>query len=123
MSEKTRVRGLTGGIFAGCIVIWVGVSFLLRIQGIIPTWGLWWPILVIGLGVIFLLNGIAWLFFPYMRKGFIGMLIPSLVLAGVGIMGLLGAFQVWPVIIIVVGVVIIVSTVWGVLIAKKNNDE
>jgi len=126
MSRYSTARGIIGGIFAGLLVIWTGLSLYAKTSGML-TWGEWGMYYSLGLSCIFLLQGIAWLFVPGMRKGFIGMLIPALFLAVTGLIPLAGggwyAWESWwPFMIVAVGIVIIVSTVWGI-VSRKNKKK
>jgi len=125
-SKNSRARSLIGGVFAGLIVIWVGVSFYLKMSGLI-TWAEWGAWFTLGLAALFLLQGIAWLFVPGLRRSFIGMFIPALILAVVGIIPLLGggwhAWRGWwPFLIVAVGLVIIISTVSGI-VSKRRKEK
>ncbi|MBN2378906.1 hypothetical protein JXM67_03790 [candidate division WOR-3 bacterium] len=124
MSRYSAARGIIGGIFAGLLVVWTGLSLYFKTSGIL-TWGEWGMYYTLGLAVIFLLQGIAWLFIPGMRKDFIGMLIPAMFLAVTGLIPLVGggwyAWESWwPFMIVAVGLVIIVSTVWGIASRHKK---
>jgi len=126
ISKNSRARSLIGGVFAGLIVIWVGVSFYLKMSGLI-TWAEWGAWFTLGLAALFLLQGIAWLFVPGLRRSFIGMFIPALILAVVGIIPLLGggwhAWRGWwPFLIVAVGLIIIISTVSGI-VSKRRKEK
>lgn len=125
--KTTRASGLIGGIFGGLLVIWLGVSFYLVMTRMLTwaEWGAWFPL---GIAALFLLQGIAWLFIPGMRKNFIGMLIPALFLAVTGLVPILGGGwhawgEWWPMVIVAVGLVIIISTVWAILSRTRKNDK
>ena len=129
MHKGYRARGIIGGVFAGLLFIWTGVSFYLKTSGMLTwsEWGMYYPL---GLAGIFLMHGIAWLAIPGMRKVFIGMLIPSVLLTVVGLIPLLGGGwhawgTWWPFIIVAVGLVIMISAIWGVLsrYKKKAKDK
>ncbi|NLI97046.1 hypothetical protein GX441_00110 [bacterium] len=127
MSKKSAARDIIGGIFGGLIVIWTGISFYLVMIKMI-TWSEWGAYFCLGLAALFLLNGIAWLFVPGLRRSFIGMLIPALFLGVVGIVPILGGgwnawTTWWPLIIVAVGLVIIVSTIWGIASRRRKEDE
>lgn len=126
ISKNSRAKSLIGGVFAGLIVIWVGVSFYLKMSGLI-TWAEWGAWFTLGLAALFLLQGIAWLFVPGLRRSFIGMFIPALILAVVGIIPLLGggwhAWRGWwPFLIVAVGLIIIISTVSGI-VSKRRKEK
>jgi len=80
------------------------------------------------MAALFILQGVAWLVIPGMRRSFIGMLIPAVFLSVVGLVPILGggwhAWGVWwPLMLVAVGLVIIVSTVWGVLSRQRKKCE
>ncbi len=114
MSKNADTKNLLGGIFAGVIVIWLGVSFYLGVSETI-TWWKWWAYFLLGLGGLFLLNTIVWIIVPVMRNAFLGMLIPGLIVSSIGWMGLMGTMKWWWIVIVAIGLVIIASTVWGVM--------
>jgi len=128
MSNKSSVaKSLIGGLFGGLIVIWVGVSLYFVMSEVI-TWGQWSAYFCLGMAGLFILQGIAWLAIPGMRRSFIGMLIPAVFLSVVGLVPILGggwhAWGVWwPLMLVAVGLVIIVSTVWGVLSKHRKKEE
>ena len=127
MAKKgATARNLVGGLFGGFIVIWVGVSFYM-VMADIWTWGLWGAYFCLGLAGLFLLQGIAWLALPGMRKDFIGMLIPALFLTVIGGVPLVGGGwdawgKWWPMILVAVGLVIIISTVWGIAARRRKKE-
>jgi hypothetical protein len=88
----------------------------LATQGIL-SWDNWWQFLIIGLGIIFLIDSVI----RYRKEGSsgfrLGRLIAGIVLIGVGVAFLLGQVSWWPLIIIVVGVAIIVG---GVVRSRQN---
>ena len=85
------------GLFWGLLLIWLGVSLLLSMQG----FGAWWQYFIIGLGVIFLIEA---------RVRGRGRIIVGLVLIGVGVAFLTGIGNWWPLILILVGLAIVLNT-------------
>jgi hypothetical protein len=109
-------RDVISAILGGVFLILLGVLLFLASQGIL-SWDKWWQFLIIGLGIIFLIDIVI----RYQKEGSrgfrIGRLIAGIVLIGVGVAFLLGNVSWWPLIIIVVGVAIIV----GGLVRSRQN--
>jgi len=94
------------GIFSGLIVILVGILLFLAAQDYL-FWGDWWAYLLVGLGVIFLIEIIVRQTRPEYRRPVMGKLIAALVLIAIGSGHIYGLEHWWPLIIIVVGFVIL----------------
>jgi hypothetical protein len=106
------VSALLGGVF----LILLGVLLFLASQGIL-AWDKWWQFLIIGIGVILLIDSLI-RYGKDSSRGFrIGRLIAAIVLIGVGVAFLLGNVTWWPLVIIVVGVAVII----GALIRPRQN--
>ncbi len=86
------------GLFWGLLLIVLGISFYLSMQG----WGGWWQFFLIGLGVIFLVESRV--------RGGTGRIIAGLVLIAVGAVLLTGWGDWWPLILIVAGLAIIFNS-------------
>jgi hypothetical protein len=75
----------------------------------ILAWDKWWQYLIIGVGVILLVESLV----LYQRESAlefrIGRLIAAIILIGVGVAFLLGNLPWWPLVLIVIGVAIIVG--------------
>jgi hypothetical protein len=102
--EKFRrdpVRGITLAI----ILIWGGIVALI---GTLITADRWkgWAVFLAGTGVILLLKAVLRLR-PEYRRPIGGTLIIGLILLGVGLGDLVGWTYIWPVILVVVGVVLV----------------
>lgn len=127
MAEKhSAAKAIIGGLFGGFIMIWLGVSFYLVMSGF-WTWGQWGAWFCLGLAALFLLQGIAWLAIPGMHKSFVGMLIPAVFLTAIGIVPIIGNGwdawgKWWPLIIVAVGLVIIISTISTVVSKRKRKE-
>jgi len=91
------MRDREHGLFWGLLLICLGVSFFLSMQG----FGAWWKYFLIGLGIIFLIEA---------RWRGTGHIIAGLVLMGVGIALLTGFGIWWPLILILAGVAILLNT-------------
>jgi asparagine N-glycosylation enzyme membrane subunit Stt3 len=101
-------HGGISGIGAGVFLLLLGVLLFLANQGILG-WDKWWQFLIIGIGIILLVDSLIRYQKDSARGVRIGRLITAIILIGVGIAFLVGNATWWPLIIILVGVVIIVS--------------
>lgn len=97
----------TGGILGGLILLALGILLFLANQNIIG-WDIWWQYFLVGLGAAFLIDCAVHYFWNH--QSFLqGRLIAGIILAGIGIAFLAGISMLWPVIIIVVGLVILIG--------------
>ena len=100
-------RDRTSAVLGGISIILVGVLLFLASQGIL-SWDKWWQYLILGIGVLLLIDSVI----RYPQEGSAGFrfgrLIAAVILIGVGAAFLLGAVAWWPLIIILVGVVVVV---------------
>lgn len=124
--EKYR-RDPLGAIVWAVILIWAGVVFLLTNMGFldkllthqsdIPGWGFVsklagaWPIILIGAGIIILIEVVIRLVMPVYRKPVTGSLIFAIILIGIGLGDLVSWDLIWPAIIIVLGLSLILRGV------------
>lgn len=107
MRDK-RGRDPLRGLFWGLVLVLVGVLFFIdQQQGI--GWDTLWKYLLIGLGGIFIVDGLAHLAIPAYRDGQLGRFIPGVILLFVGLAFLYNFSQWWPIILIAVGVIILLS--------------
>lgn len=95
---------LTGGL----ILILLGVLFLLTEMDRI-SWADWWAYFLVGLGGIFILEAVLRGFSAEGRRGMGGRLIAGAVLAIIGGAHLTGFEEWWPLVLIAVGVIVLVS--------------
>jgi hypothetical protein len=106
------ISGIGGGVF----LILLGTLLFLASQGIL-AWDKWWQFLIIGVGIILLVDSLI----RYRRQSAlefrVGRLIAAIVLIGVGVAFLLGNVVWWPLVIILIGVAIIVG---GLLRRGRN---
>jgi hypothetical protein len=104
---RRRHRDRISAVLGGVIIILVGILLFLANRGIL-SWDTWWQYLILGIGIILLIDSVI----RYPQEGSAGFrfgrLIAGIVLIGVGAAFLLGAVAWWPLIIIVVGVVVVV---------------
>ncbi|MBN1188929.1 MAG: hypothetical protein JXA46_04185 [Dehalococcoidales bacterium] len=96
------------GLFWGLLLILIGVLFFINQQGDI-VWDVLWKYLLIGLGSIFIIDGIARSLHPAYRAGGLGKFVPGIILVLVGVAFLFNFSQFWPVILIAVGAVMLIS--------------
>jgi hypothetical protein len=96
------------GLFWGLFLILIGVLFFVnQQQG--TSWDILWKYLVIGLGAIFIIDGLTHTFYADYRSGSLGKFIPGIILVFVGLAFLFNFSQWWPVILIAVGAILLVS--------------
>lgn len=106
--RERRGRDPLRGLFWGLILILVGILFFInQQQGI--DWNVLWKYLLIGLGAIFIIDGLAHYWNPAYRYGNLGRFIPGVVLLFVGLAFLYNFSQWWPIILIAVGVIILLG--------------
>ncbi len=108
--EKSRYDPyprITGGL----ILILLGVLFLLATLDYL-SWRDWWAYFLFGLGCILILEALVRSTSPAFREHMIGRLIGGVVLVVIGASFIFGMTNWWPLIIIAVGVVLVVSTIW-----------
>jgi hypothetical protein len=109
MNENIQTRQdyhpkLTGGL----ILILLGVLFLLAEMDRI-SWVDWWAWFLVGLGGIFLLEALLRAFSAEGRSRISGRLTAGLILAIIGGAHLIGFMEWWPLILIAVGAVVLLS--------------
>jgi asparagine N-glycosylation enzyme membrane subunit Stt3 len=98
------IFGIGGGVF----LILLGTLLFLASQGIL-SWDKWWQFLIIGIGIILLVDSLI----RYQKESApdvrIGRLIAAIILIGAGVAFLLGNVVWWPLVIILIGVAIVVG--------------
>lgn len=99
------------GLFLGLVLVLLGVLFLLSQAGWV-TGDAWWQSLLIGLGVISILNGMAYYHNPAYRWGSYGKFIVGIVMIIIGTLFILGSSQWWPVALIVAGIAFLIRFFW-----------
>jgi hypothetical protein len=109
MNENIKIKQdyhpkLTGGL----ILILLGVLFLLTEMDRI-SWADWWAWFLVGLGAIFLFEAALRAFSAEGRRGISGRLTAGLILAIIGGSYLIGFMEWWPLILIAIGLVVLVS--------------
>ncbi|HUU37777.1 MAG TPA: hypothetical protein VMW46_06180 [Candidatus Desulfaltia sp.] len=109
MNENIKIKQdyhpkITGGL----ILILLGVLFLLTEMDRI-SWADWWAYFLVGLGGIFLIEALLRASSAEGRRGLGGRLIAGLILVIIGSAHLIGFMEWWPLILIAVGVVVLLS--------------
>lgn len=102
--EKIR-RDPVRGISLAIILIWGGIVALIDTQ-VNVSWWKGWAVFIVGTGVILLLKALVRLR-PEYRRPIGGTIVIGLILLGVGLGDMVGWNYIWPVILIVIGVVLV----------------
>jgi uncharacterized membrane protein HdeD (DUF308 family) len=95
-------------IFAGLILILLGVLLFLENQGIVAS-DVWWQYFLIGLGVIFLVDGLVRFGREKQRGSIWGRITAGLILIGIGIVFVIGLTNWWPMILVALGAAIVLT--------------
>ncbi len=106
--RERRSRDPLRGLFWGLVLIMIGILFFINLQQGI-SWDVLWKYLLIGLGAIFIIDGLAHYWSPAYHYGKFGRFIPGVVLLFVGLAFLFNFSQWWPIVLIAVGVIILLS--------------
>lgn len=111
--EKESEGSVSGAMFGGGTLIWLGVTFYLATSGQID-WSKWWPSFMSGLGILLMLLG---LYHSIRSKGlfpFIGMVIGGAIISLIGLSWFYSvSMGLWPIMIILIGLVIILFGLLG----------
>jgi hypothetical protein len=101
------------GLFWGLILIVIGGVYFAYNQGYLPEAN-WWAYIVLGLGIVFLLEALIRGMMPEHRGGAWGRVVPGIILTLVGLYFIygLGIDIWWPVIVIGLGVIIIIGAIF-----------
>ncbi|MBN1155532.1 hypothetical protein JXB12_11500 [candidate division KSB1 bacterium] len=98
-----------GRISFGVMIIWLGLTLFLMKIGLIYD-GDWWSCLLVGLGIILLIESFIKMSDPKYKAPFTAKLLGGLVLVAIGSGGIYGLDRWWPLIIIAVGIGLVVTT-------------
>lgn len=104
--REARYRYPFHGLFLGLTLVLLGVLFGMNQAGWL-TGGAWWQSLLIGLGVISIINGVVHYRHPDYRWGSYGKFIAGIILILIGTLFLVGFSQWWPVVLVVAGVAVL----------------
>jgi hypothetical protein len=99
------------GLFVGLSLLLLGVLFLLNQTGAL-TGDTWWQSLLIGLGVIWIINGLVRYNHPEFHWGAYNKIVFGIVLILVGALFIAGFSEWWPVVLIVAGVAFLLRFFW-----------
>jgi hypothetical protein len=106
--RRGRFHDPLRGLFWGLLLVMLGVIFFANQQGWIAN-DKWWEYLLIGLGAIFIIDGLAHYWNTFYRHHNFGRFIPGLILLFVGLAFVFNFSEWWPIILIAVGVVLLLS--------------
>jgi peptidoglycan/LPS O-acetylase OafA/YrhL len=104
--REDRHRHPFQGLFVGLILVLLGSLFLANQQGWIAGDN-WWQYLVIGLGSIFIISGLAQNRSSDYRHGLYWKFVAGAVLILIGILSIFSVSQWWPAVLIVAGVALL----------------
>ncbi|MBN1273650.1 MAG: hypothetical protein JXB26_15390 [Candidatus Aminicenantes bacterium] len=96
------------GVMGGLTLIFLGVLFLMTINDYI-SWSDWWAYLLIGLGIILIIEVVIRAFLPSSRHFSGGKLVIGCILIVLGATNIYGITRWWPLILIAVGIAVILS--------------
>ncbi|MBM2825460.1 MAG: rane protein of unknown function [Dehalococcoidales bacterium] len=99
------------GLYAGLILVMLGVVFFLSSQGLIGR-GDWWKYFIIGLGSLFLIEVLVRYIQPAYRRLKFGKLVAGLILISIGFASLTGIGNWWPLILIAIGLAMLVNALF-----------
>ena len=97
------------GVAGGLVLILLGILFLLSLHDYIH-WSDWWAYFVIGLGAILILDYIIRAASGAKRGAHAGKIVAGVVLIVIGASHFFGLSTWWPLILIAVGVILLVSS-------------
>jgi hypothetical protein len=107
--EKWRRDPLGAAVWAA-ILIWAGVVLLVTNMGLLASVRILerrlesWPLILIGAGLIFLLEVVVRLLVPSYRRPVGGTLVFAVILVGAGLGNVFGWDVIWPFVLIAIGV-------------------
>lgn len=113
--EKSRGNDPLSSIVWAAIFVWAGLVLLADNLGMLGTIQIGeqmleaWNIILIGAGVIVLLEVVVRLAMPAYRRAITGSLIFAVILLAIGLGGAFGWNVIWPLILILIGVSILVG--------------
>jgi hypothetical protein len=109
--REARHRYPFHGLFLGLILVLLGTLFLFNQVGWLSR-DIWWQSLLIGLGVIWIINGMVHYRDPVYHWGSYGKFITGIILILIGTCFILGFSQWWPLVLIVAGTAILLRFFW-----------
>ncbi len=124
VEEKWR-RDPLGAIIFGIILIWAGLVFLAETMGLLKGISLGgllpgmevtqpetWTIILIGAGVIVLIEAAIRVAVPAYRRPIAGTIIFGVILIGIGLGNIFSWDVVWPLIVIGIGLAVLLGGFW-----------
>lgn len=118
--EKRRDDALSSVVWAA-LFVWAGLALLADNLGFLDDLNLrqWtggselgvWSIILIGAGIIVLLEVVVRLLVPAYRRGVTGSIVFAGILLAIGLGGWVGFSAIWPLFLILIGVSILVGSV------------
>jgi hypothetical protein len=109
--KEARHRFPFHGLFWGLVLVLLGVLFLLNQSGAI-TGDTWWQSLLIGLGAISIINGLVHYYYPGFRWGAYGKVVLGIILILIGALLMAGFSEWWPIVLIVAGALFLLRPFW-----------
>ena len=109
LRRQRKPRDPLRGLFWGLLFILLGFLFFAS-QLSLLSGGVWWEALVIGLGIIFLIDSIVHYWNPSARSYTLGRLIPGLIFLFIGLAFFFDFSRWWPLALVATGVVIFFSS-------------
>ncbi len=110
-------RDIVTALSWSAVFIWAGLVFLRSNLNLFPALKGWgdWSLIFFGSGIILLLQAFIRLLLPAYRRPLMGTIIFGLILLGVGagLSGVIGWSIVWPIILIILGLLIVVRSIGG----------
>ncbi len=111
--EKSAGGGILGAVVGGLVLIWLGTTFFLEENGYLPS-DIWWAYFLTGVGVVLVLEGVV--IYSRGRVGF-GPIVGGAFLIFAGLSAITThnytvQTELWPLVIIVIGALILVSGVF-----------
>ncbi len=106
--RERRERDPLRGLLPGLILVMLGILLFLATQDKIP-WDIWWQYFLIGLGSIFIIDGLVHYLNPEYRDTSFGRFIPGVILLFVGLAFVFGFGQWWPLVLIAVGIILLIQ--------------
>ncbi len=109
--REARRRFPFHGLWFGLTLVLLGALFLLNQLGVVNG-DRWWQSLLIGLGAISIIDGIAHLVSPEYRWRSYGKFVAGIVLIAVGTLFIVGLGQWWSLALIIAGLALLLRFFW-----------
>ncbi|MEM3384760.1 MAG: zinc ribbon domain-containing protein [Nitrososphaeria archaeon] len=108
--EKHEPSDISGAIVGGLVLIWLGITFYLAETRYI-RWSEWVAYFLLGLGAILIIQALIKYFTSPYKSSAYGIAIGGLVVASIGLVMIVGITAWWPFIFIVLGIIVIISSI------------